>query len=215
MVVSGVRPIDSRSCESRGSALSLGGGLFLTAAHVLLGRADLVRECGFTAKAAAAFDRRAAAGDSFTIRVRTTGKPFVDGAVAAAGRRILSPFDTMSFAGSSDYALIRADLDAPGAPLRPCAAPPKPGQPAIVVLHDGPVRTTVAATQTPKSGDDSRYIDLDTVFENGTSGAGVLDAMSHCVMGIISHRFPEPAPRVTRMTDVAVFAAAWRKAQTR
>jgi hypothetical protein len=213
LVVSGVRPVDSRSCESRGSGLYIGRGLYLTAAHVLLDLSDLTQGCRFTAAARAEVAQRSSDGMGFTTRVRAGLQPYGAGTVVADGTRILSPAQTMSFADSTDYAMIRA-AEPPGADttLRLCAAEPVPGQSVIVLLHDGPVATRIATIQTVKSGDDARYVDLAKVFANGTSGAGVFDAETLCVMGLISHRYPEPHPTVTRMTPSAVFAHAWVKA---
>lgn len=210
-VVSAVPPVAGHGCRSQGSGFYIGDGLFLTAAHVLLDRADLMRDCRFTATARAALDRRA---ETFAVLVAPAHGAFGKAAVVAAGHRVLSPIHTMSFAASADYAIIRAD-GAKQDVLGPCAAPAMPMQPVLVVLRNEVARTRVAAAQTAKSGDDAAYVDLDIVLEHGASGAAVLDATTFCVLGIISHRFPEPRPSVTRMTSAAVFAEPLRRARSR
>ena len=210
LIVSSVKPIDHRSCESRGSALYLGDDLYLTAAHVLLDRADVARECRFTPAVSTDFARSAAEADPFRVSVRRAAGATADGTVAALGSRRSGPSGEMDFAGSADFAIVRAKTAGARPALRPCAGPPHPGQTVVVVLRQGLVRTRVAATQTAKSDGDARYVDLDEVLDHGTSGAGVLDAATSCVLGLISHRWPEPTPRVTRMTPTAVFVDAWQ-----
>ncbi len=210
LIVSSVKPIDHRSCESRGSALYLGDDLYLTAAHVLLDRADVARECRFTPEVSTDFARSAAEADPFRVSVRRAAGATADGTVAALGSRRSGPSGEMDFAGSADFAIVRAKTAGARPALRPCAGPPHPGQTVVVVLRQGLVRTRVAATQTAKSDGDARYVDLDEVLDHGTSGAGVLDAATSCVLGLISHRWPEPTPRVTRMTPTAVFVDAWQ-----
>lgn len=206
-VVSAMRPIGRLACESQGTGLAVGDGLVLTAAHLLLDASDVVQSCKLPAWALAQFRQRP--GDAFDTRVEV-GTRRVVARLAHAGRRDAAAGRFLNFAASSDYAILRAGIV--GETLHPCVGAPVPDRAVVVILPGRSVATKIAAAQTLKSGDDAGYVDLDQVFEQGTSGAGVLDAETRCVWGVISHRYPEPTPRVTRMTPVGVFAAAWRAA---
>ncbi len=205
-VVSSVAPVDHHSCVSRGSALYLGDDLYLTAAHVLLDAADLSRACRFPTTVIRDAVRKPG-GPAFRLHV---GGRLAQGRIVTVGPRRSGPSGEMDFAGSADFAIIRARTPHALPMLLPCPRPPQPNQKVAVLLRDGVVTAHVAAMQSRTS--DDLYIDLATVFEHGTSGAGVLDATTSCVLGVISHRWPEPTPRVTRMTPIAVFAGAWRDA---
>ncbi len=209
-VISAIRPVGRLACESHGTGFAVGAGLVLTAAHVLLDRADVVQGCKLPRWALDRF--RSRSGDPFALRVALRGRPAVAASLVATGLRGLSA-QGMSFAASGDFAILQAASVASGEELHACDGVPAPNRVVLVVLPTGLVKTKVAATQSGKSGEDAGYIDLDRVFEQGTSGAGVIDVETSCVWGVISHRFPEPEPHVTRMTPVGAFAAAWKRAR--
>lgn len=208
-VISYVRDVGRRSCASLGSGLAVGNGLVLTAGHVLLDRSDLTGDCQLSPAASRRAEGKA---NPLGLSIRSEAGKTAEGDVVAKGQRSNGP--SMGFAGSEDFAIVRTPLK-DTRPLEPCPTPPMPGHAVTVLLEGGPVLTAVAWVQSPKSGEDEAYLDLSRVFENGSSGAGVLDPKSHCVLGIVSHRFPEPTPKFTRITPIGVFAEAWKKALAR
>ena len=210
-VVSAMRPIGGLGCESHGTGLAVGGGLVLTAAHVLFDRADIVASCKLPQWARDRFATRA--GDPFALRVAVRGRPAGPASLVASGRRDGSA-KAMVFTGSGDFAILRVAAVSAGEDLVACDGIPAPNRAVTVLLSTGAVETTIAATQSAKSGEDAGYIDLAHVFTEGDSGAGVIDAATSCVWGVISHGYREPAPTVTRMTPVGVFAAAWKRARS-
>lgn len=196
-ILSTARAPDGRGCTAYGTGLAVGGGLVLTAAHVLLAPADLRAACGFARAVPVRVDVTFAAGAHIAR-------------VLAQGRRIDAP--RMHFAAAGDYAVLRVDVPMHSAPLQACAGSAYPGEEVRIVTRAGVVTAAVAATQSA-TGEDAGYVDLDRLVANGDSGAGVLDARAGCVLGLISHRFPEPRPQVTRMTPVVAFVADWRRAR--
>ena len=118
-----MRPIGGLGCESHGTGLAVGGGLVLTAAHVLFDRADIVASCKLPQWARDRFATRA--GDPFALRVAVRGRPAGPASLVASGRRDGSA-KAMVFTGSGDFAILRVAAVSAGEDLVACDGIPAP-----------------------------------------------------------------------------------------
>ncbi|MGX9963653.1 trypsin-like peptidase domain-containing protein [Roseomonas sp. F4] len=194
--VAQVRSGESPRCLASGAAIHLGGGQFVTAAHVVDGSAQRPRG---VCPAGAGPLVLAVAGNPAPARLIRAGQDRVDRGI---GQRYLE---------GEDVALLRATGPLPSLGTATlCAAPPAPGTPALLVTPRRSQRTRLLA---PVADPDPRfgaYLEIPETLAPGDSGGAVFEAASGCLAGLVSHR-DDPtgaeagAPR-TRLVPAAVIA---------
>ncbi|WP_458095866.1 trypsin-like peptidase domain-containing protein [Roseomonas sp. WA12] len=177
------------SCPLDGQAVHLGNGRFLTAAHLVDDSVPRLRHCaGTPAQPTIRY-----AGRTLPVRAIHMGEGRAEAGIG------------VTYRGGQDLALLQAGTVPPGPAARPCASGPIPGQPVRVlstprdVLRAGPMVPEARAA-------DGAYADLPVLLAQGESGSGVVDAESHCLLGIVSHR-PEATPGHTRIVPAAAIRA--------
>lgn len=176
-------------CGLRGVAVSLGDGLFLTAAHLVDDLVPRLRQC-----AGAPVDPVIRyAGRRLTARLLRAGEGHVEPGIGPLYRR------------GEDLALLRTAA-VPGPAARPCEDGPAPGQ-AVLVLTAGQRRAGLAGGLVPEHLDrDGAYADLAIPLLEGDSGAGVFDPERGCLLGVVSHR-PDAEPDRTRIVPAGTIRA--------
>jgi hypothetical protein len=177
-------------CPLRGDAVYLGGGRFLTAAHLVDGIVPALRRCAGTPIQTTILY----AGRRLPVRALRVGEGYLEPGVGPLYR------------GGADLALLQAAVAPPGPAALPCGEGPSPGQPVLVLSTRGrqPVR---AGEMVPESrAADGGYADLPLPLMEGESGAGVFDAGSHCLLGIVSHR-PDATPEHARIVPASAIRA--------
>jgi hypothetical protein len=175
----------SPDCRLRGQAVYLGGGRFLTAAHLVDDMVPRLRNCaGIPLEPLVVFH-------GYTMPVR----------LLRLGAGELEPQIGPIYRGGEDLALLEASRVPPGPGARPCPGGPVPGQ-AVIVLS-GNRHETRAGPMVPEVRDsDGAYADLPIHLAQGESGAGVFDARSFCLLGVVSHR-PDATPDHSRIVPAA------------
>ncbi|MBU8543861.1 MULTISPECIES: trypsin-like peptidase domain-containing protein [Roseomonadaceae] len=180
--VARIRSGESARCLATGAAIHLGGGHFVTAAHVVDGSAQTARGvCPGGAGALAI----SVAGTVAPVRLLRAGQDHID---RDFGQRYL---------GGEDVALLRAAGPLPSlGRATPCAAPPVPGAPALLVTPRRSQRTRLlglVAEADPRFG---AYLEIPETLAQGESGGAVFESASGCLAGLVSHR-DDPAPGET------------------
>jgi hypothetical protein len=177
------------ACPLDGQAVHLGEGRFLTAAHLVDDSLPRLRRCaGTPAQPTIRY-----AGRTMPVRAIRVGEGRAEAGIG------------VTYRGGQDLALLQASTVPPGPAARPCASGPAQGQPVRVlstprdVLHAGPIIPETRAT-------DGAYADLPLLLSQGESGSGVVDAETHCLLGIVSHR-PEATPGHSRIVPAAAIRA--------
>ena len=169
-------------CPLRGNAVNLGEGRFLTSAHLVDGIVPTLRRCAGTPIPTTIHY----AGRVLPVRLMRVGEGHVEPGVGPLYRR------------GEDLALLQAATVPPGPAARPCAEGPAPGQ-AVLVLSARRRQAARAGAMVPeRRAADGAYADLALPLAEGESGAGVFDAASHCLVGLVSHR-PDAEPERARM----------------
>jgi hypothetical protein len=191
-----LRSGEAPRCRGTGSAIHLGGGHFVTAAHVVDGTAQAARGvCPGGAGPLAI----SVAGTVAPARLLRAGQDRIDRGI---GQRYL---------GGEDVALLRVAGPLPSlGRATPCAAPPVPGTPALLVTPRRSQRTRLlglVAESDPRFG---AYLEIPETLAQGESGGAVFESASGCLAGLVSHRDdPAPgesgAPR-TRLVPASVIA---------
>ena len=177
-------------CPLRGQAVYVGQGRFLTAAHLVDGIVPGMRHCmGVPIPTTIRY-----AGRVLHVRPLRMGEGHVEPGVGPLYR------------GGQDLALLQAGVVPPGPGARPCPGGPRPGQPVLVLAAGR--RVEVAAGQmVPETRPvDGAYADLPLPMVEGESGAGVFDAGTNCLLGIVSHR-PDATPGHVRIVPAAAIRA--------
>jgi hypothetical protein len=172
-------------CRGSGAAVHLGGGRFLTAAHVVDGIMAEARGC------------RRGAPPAFSLAVAGT---LVPAGLLRTGRGEVERPVGLRYQGAEDLALL--------APLRPlpplgaaspCAADPRPGQELLVVTRRRSERLRVVALAPEPDPRFGTYAEIPLAMAEGESGGGAFDAATGCLAGIVSHREDEGAAARTRL----------------
>ena len=177
------------ACPLDGQAVHLGGGRFLTAAHLVDDSVPRMRRC---------------AGTASQPTIRYAGRTFAARPLRVGEGRP-EPGIGVTYRGGQDLALLQTTPVPSGPGARPCAEGPAPGQAVRVlstprdVLRAGPLVPETRAA-------DGAYADLPLLLSQGESGAGVVDAETHCLLGIVSHP-PEATPGHPRIVPAAAIRA--------
>ncbi|NKC31784.1 trypsin-like peptidase domain-containing protein [Falsiroseomonas selenitidurans] len=190
--VAAVQSGESVRCRATGGAVHLGGGRFVTAAHVVDGSVQLSRG---VCPAGAGPLVLAVAGSPAPARLVRAGQDRIDRGI---GQRYL---------GGEDVALLRPARALPrlGAAAL-CPALPPPGTPALLVTPRRSLRTRILA---PVADPDARfgaYLEIPERLMPGESGGAVFEAGSGCLAGLVSHRDEGPGPARTRLVPAPVIA---------
>lgn len=170
-----------RGCVASGSAVHVGGGLFLTAAHLVDGHAFADRGCpaggGPPALALAGFEEEREA----PARLLRTGQGEL---VAGLGLRYRGGADAAALLGGQ----ATGDGAAPPA-VRLCAADPRPEQ-RVLVVTAAPAARPSRVTGTAREEDPAfgAYVEIEAALDPGASGGAVLDVATGCLLGLVSHR---------------------------
>lgn len=194
--VAEVRSGEAPRCNASGAAIHLGGGRFVTAAHVVDGSVQRLR--GFCPEAPAA------GRPPILLGVRGTEQP---ARLVRAGRdRVDQGIGQRYFAGE-DLALL--------APLRPlpslgtatlCAAQPAPGTPALLATPVRSLRTRIIGPWRDPDPAFGAYLEIPETLSPGESGGAVFDSASGCLIGLVSHRDSDGGPPSTRLVPAATIA---------
>ena len=180
-------------CNASGAAIHLGGGRFVTAAHVVDGSVQRLR--GFCQETGL---------PPILLGVRGTEQP---ARVVRAGRDRVDPGIGQRYLAGEDLALI--------APLRPlpslgtarlCAAPPAVGAPALLATPVRSLRTRITGPWRDPDPAFGAYLEIPETLNPGESGGGVFDSASGCLIGLVSHRDSDGGPPSTRLVPAATIA---------
>ncbi|NGM20634.1 hypothetical protein G3576_11470 [Roseomonas stagni] len=190
-----IRSGEAPSCNASGAAIHLGGGRFVTAAHVVDGSVQRLR--GFCPP-----DRQGQ--PTITLGVRGTEAP---ARILRAGRDRVDPGIGQRYLGGEDLAIVAPTRTLPALPAAtPCAAAPPPGTAALLVTPRRSIRTRILA---PWSDPDARfgsYLEIPETLNPGESGGAVFVAASGCLAGIVSHRDSDGGPPSTRLVPASTIA---------
>ncbi|MBU8539122.1 hypothetical protein [Falsiroseomonas tokyonensis] len=191
-----LRSGESARCLATGGAVHVGGGRFVTAAHVVDGSAQRLR--GVCPQGAGPLVL-GIAGSPAPARLLAAGQDRIDRGI---GQRYLD---------GEDVALLRPVGAFPSlGAARLCAGLPQPGQPALLVTPQRAIRTRLlppVADPDPRFG---AYLEIPETLLPGESGGAVFESASGCLAGLVSHRDePERAgsgPARTRLVPAPVIA---------
>jgi hypothetical protein len=176
-------------CNALGAATHLGAGLFVTAAHVVDGSVQRLRDgCPPTT----------------AVTLAPDGAP-VPGTVVRAGRDRIEPVVGQRYLAGEDLALIRMAApvrDLPATP--PCAADPATGASALLITPRRAIRTRIAGLFRESDPAFGAYLEIPVTLDPGDSGGAVLEAVTGCLAGIISHRDEDGGPPRTRLVPASV-----------
>jgi hypothetical protein len=180
----------SPDCPLAGTAIHLGNGRFLTAAHLVDGLVTRMRHCaGTPIQPSIRY-----AGRNLPVRLLRLGDGYLEPGVGPLYR------------GGRDLALLQAATALPGPAAQPCAGGPARGQAVIVSSPRRAQETRAGALVRESRAADGAYADLPVSLVEGESGSGVFDAGSLCLLGVVSHR-PDETPDRTRIVPAATIRA--------
>lgn len=202
--VAQVRSGESARCLATGAAIHLGGGRFVTAAHVVDGSAQRLRG---VCPAGAGPLALSVGGSAAPARLVLAGRDRIDRGI---GQRYLD---------GEDVALLRPTRPLPSlgsASLCPSLA--LPGTPALLVTPQRSVRTRTLALARDPDPRFGAYLEIPESLRPGESGGAVFEAASGCLIGLVSHRDEAPpgiaAPPGTRLVPAPVIARFLARAAT-
>ncbi|MBB5692136.1 trypsin-like peptidase domain-containing protein [Muricoccus pecuniae] len=178
------------ACPLQGNAVYIGEGRFLTAAHLVDGLVPQLRRCvGGMGGTTILFGGRV-----LPVRPVRVGEGHVEPGIGPLYRR------------GQDLALLQAAFIPPGPAARPCRGGPTPGQDVLVLSARRREAVRAGAMVPEIRAADGAYADLPLPMDEGESGAGVFDAGSNCLLGIVSHR-PDAEPDHSRIVPAAAIRA--------
>ena len=174
-------------CEATGGAVHLGGGFFVTAAHVVDGSTQRMR-----------------GGCPAGLPAITLGQQG-PARLLKAGRERVDPVIGQRYLGAEDLAIILPARPStmPAATL--CATPPTPGDAALLVTPGGAIRTRILRLVVEPDPAFGAYLEIAERLNPGSSG-GALFAANGCLAGIVSHRDEDGGPPRTRLVPAATIA---------
>ncbi|WP_376099731.1 trypsin-like peptidase domain-containing protein [Roseomonas sp. CCTCC AB2023176] len=181
-----VRAGRAPACPLLGTAVHLGGGLFLTAAHIVDGTAARLRHCD---------------GPETVPLVRYGGRD-LPATVRRVGRGEIAAGVGLRYEGGADLALLDTRVASAGPSARPCRGGPDAGQPVIIESRLRTVVATAGGMMREVEPAYGTYAEVPLHMVPGESGAGVFDARSNCLLGIVSHR-EDTAPDTVRIVPSA------------
>jgi hypothetical protein len=180
------------ACNASGAAIHLGGGRFITAAHVVDGSVQRLRGGCPPGPPAIVLGVR---GAEVPARLLRAGQDRVDRVI---GQRYLA---------GEDVALV--------APLRPpastgsaslCATPPAPGTAVLLVTPLRALRTRILGPWRDADPQFGAYLEVPESLAAGESGGAVFEAASGCLAGLVSHRDADGGPPRSRLVPAATIA---------
>ena len=175
----------SPDCRLRGQAVYLGMGRFLTAAHLVDDMVPRLRHCaGIPLEPLVVFH-----GYTMPVRLLRLGEGKLEPDIGPIYRR------------GEDLALLQATGTPSGPGAKPCPDGPSPGQ-AVIVLSGQRHEARAGGLVPERRAADGAYADLPLHLAQGESGAGVFDARSFCLLGVVSHR-PDDAPDHSRIVPAS------------
>ncbi len=189
--VADIRSGTPPACDATGAVVHLGGGRFLTAAHVVDGSAQRLR---------------GGCPPSPPVALTVRGAP-VPVALLRAGRDRVDPREGQRYLAAEDLALLRAAGPMPGlGTATPCAADPAPGAAALLVTPRRSLRTRISGTHRDADPAFGSYLEIPVTLEPGDSGGAVFEATSGCLAGLVSHRDTDsPATRLVPASVIRRF----------
>ncbi|MCQ4162337.1 serine protease [Roseomonas sp. GC11] len=174
-------------CTATGSAIHLGGGYFVTAAHLVDGTQSLLRRCPATGH----------------LVLRLGGGELAAQVVRQGQADLRAGLGTF-YLGGADAALLRAP-EPPGLPaLSLCASGPVPGQAVRLLTARRDATARIAGLMREADPAHGGYAELALPLEPGESGGAVLDAADPCLLGLISHREDAASGTRTRIVPAEV-----------
>jgi hypothetical protein len=186
--VADVRAGTPPRCDSTGAAVHLGGGRFLTAAHVVDGSVQRLR--GGCAPGLPAI----------TVVVRGSPAPAT---LLRAGQDRIDPVIGQRYLAGEDVALLAAGRLPGLGTAAPCAADPVPGTPAVLVTPRRALRTQVARLAPEPDASFGAYLEIPVMLEAGESGGALFEAASGCLAGLVSHRDEGAGPPRSRLVPAS------------
>lgn len=180
-----IRSGDAAPCLATGAAVHLGGGRFVTAAHVVDGSTQ--RRRGGCAPGQPAI----------TLLVRSAPVP---AELRRAGRDRVDPVIGQRYLAGEDLAVV--------VPTRPpaalgsatlCAGRVAPGEAMLLVTPARALRTRVTRLAEEPDPQFGRYLEIPVTLEAGESGGALFEAASGCLAGLVSHRDEDGGPPRTRL----------------
>lgn len=182
---SGVAP----RCEATGAAVHLGGGRYVTAAHVVDGSVQRLRgDCP-------------AGAPAITMAVR--GNP-AGATLLRAGRDRIDRGIGQRYLAGEDIALLRPAAGLPQHGVATlCAADPAPGAPMLLVSPRRALRTRISGLHRDADPAFGAYLEIPEMLEAGESGGAVFEAATGCLAGLVSHRDGDGGPPRTRLVPAS------------
>ncbi len=176
-------------CRAGGSAVHLGQGRFITAAHIVDGLTARAQGC------------RLATSPSFMIAV--AGSPAPATLRTKGLGRMEAPVG-LRYAGGQDLALLTPDRPLPGlAAATPCASDARPGQEVVLVTRRRAERLRLVAIAPEPDPAFGAYAELPLAMVEGESGGGAFDAVTGCLAGLVSHREDADGGPRTRLVQAS------------
>jgi hypothetical protein len=180
-------------CPLRGYAINLGKGLFLTSAHLVDDIVPRLRRC---------------AGSPMQITIHYAGRT-LPVRVVRVGAGHLEPGVGPMYRDGEDLALLQAPMALSGPAAVPCEEGPARGQ-SIRVSSARRHALAQAGDMVPETREvDGAYADIPVSLAEGESGAGVYDAATNCLLGVVSHR-PDATPDRSRIVPASTIRAFLR-----
>ena len=194
-------------CRLRGQAVYLGGGRFLTAAHLVDDIVPRLRGCtGIPLEPLVVFR-----GHTLPVRLVRLGDGKLEPDIGPVYRKgedlaLLQATGALPDLGGGVARGVGADAGSGlgpgfGAGARPCPEGPARGQ-AVIVLSGQRHEAEAGGMVPERRAADGGYADLPLHLAQGESGAGVFDARSFCLLGVVSHR-PDDSPSHSRIVPAA------------
>ncbi len=197
--VAEIRSGQAPSCNASGAAIHLGGGRFVTAAHVVDGSVQRLRGFCPPDRPGGTYGQPA-----ITLGVRGTEAP---ARILRAGQDRVDPGIGQRYLGGEDLAIVTPTRTLPALPAAtPCAAQPPPGTPALLVTPRRAIRTRLLAPWTDPDARFGEYLEIPETLAPGESGGAVFEAASGCLAGIVSHRDSDGGPPSTRLVPASTIA---------
>jgi hypothetical protein len=176
-------------CDATGAAVHLGGGRFLTAAHVVDGSVQRLRGGCPTAPV-------------LTLAIR--GNPVPVG-LSRVGQDRLDPREGQRYLDAEDLAVLRVLAPAPGlGTAAPCAADPAIGAAVLLATPRRNLRTRISGLFRDPDPRFGTYLEIPVTLEGGESGGAVFEASGGCLAGVVSHRDAESPAPATRLVPASV-----------
>lgn len=176
-------------CRAGGSAVYLGDGRFITAAHIVDGLMAEARGC------------RRAPTPTYLLSVAGTPAP---ASLLATGRGQVDPPVGLRYEGGQDLALLAPTRPLPALPAAtPCVADAGPGRILVLVTRRRAERLPVSGLVPEPDPRFGGYVELPVAMAEGESGGAAFDAATGCLAGLVSHREEAGGTTRTRLVQAS------------